>query len=110
MVGRKKGTPKTGGRTAGTPNKTTAAIKEWIVSLIDANKEQIENDLTTLEPKERLQIFLKLMDYVVPKAQIVPEGEEKQNDMMLLIQQSVNQLNQITDEAELERFKIRKLK
>ena len=30
MAGRKKGAPKTGGRTRGTPNKTTANVREAI--------------------------------------------------------------------------------
>lgn len=35
MRGRKKGTPKTGGRHKGTPNKTTAAAKEAIALAFD---------------------------------------------------------------------------
>lgn len=33
--GRKKGTPKTGGRAAGTPNKTTASVKEALTTAFD---------------------------------------------------------------------------
>jgi hypothetical protein len=33
-AGRKKGTPKTGGRAAGTPNKTTASVKEALTSTL----------------------------------------------------------------------------
>lgn len=58
-----------GGRAKGTPNKTTATVKEWLASLIDKNREQVEADLQALEPKDRLQMLERLMQYVVPKQQ-----------------------------------------
>lgn len=66
-MARPKGTPKTGGRVKGTPNKVTYSLKEWITSLIDKQRTQIEQDLQDLEPKERLQMIEKLMQYVIPK-------------------------------------------
>ncbi len=66
-MARPKGTPKTGGRVKGTPNKVTYSLKEWITSLIDKQRTQIEQDLQELEPKERLQMIEKLMQYVIPK-------------------------------------------
>lgn len=66
-MARPKGTPKTGGRVKGTPNKVTYSRKEWITSLIDKQRTQIEQDLQELEPKERLQMIEKLMQYVIPK-------------------------------------------
>ena len=50
-MARPKGTPKTGGRVKGTPNKVTYSLKEWITSLIDKQRTQIEQDLQELEPK-----------------------------------------------------------
>ncbi|MBV8038874.1 hypothetical protein HF895_05080 [Bacteroides sp. AN502] len=66
-MSRPKGTPKTGGRVKGTPNKVTYSLKEWITSLIDKQRTQIEQDLQRLEPKDRLQVIEKLMQYVIPK-------------------------------------------
>lgn len=66
-MSRPKGTPKTGGRVKGTPNKVTYSLKEWIISLIDKQRTQIGQDLQKLEPKERLQMIEKLMQYVIPK-------------------------------------------
>ena len=59
------------GRPKGSPNKITATAREWITGLIDKNRKQIEKDLKQLEPKERLQMLEKLMQYVVPKQQAV---------------------------------------
>lgn len=66
-----KGCAKTGGRKKGTPNKTTGSVREWIAGVIDSNREQMESDLQELEPKERLAMLEKLMQYVVPKQQAV---------------------------------------
>lgn len=60
---------KTGGRTRGTPNKVTATLKEFITDIIDKNRKQMQKDLQELEPKERLQILERLMQYVIPKQQ-----------------------------------------
>lgn len=59
------------GRPKGSPNKITATAREWIAGLIDKNRKQIERDLKRLEPKERLQMLEKLMQYVIPKQQAV---------------------------------------
>ncbi len=66
-MGRKKGCLKTGGRKKGTPNKATKTAKEWIVQTLSANWEQMKSDLKVLEPKERLQLLFKLLEYVTPK-------------------------------------------
>ncbi|WP_276908981.1 hypothetical protein [Hallella colorans] len=60
-----------GGRSKGTPNKVTSTIKDWISQIIDDNREQVEKDLRKLSPKDRLQVFEKLMQYVIPKQQSV---------------------------------------
>ncbi|WP_302458778.1 hypothetical protein [Mediterranea massiliensis] len=81
-----------GGRAAGTPNKVSGTLKEWLTSLIDKNRDQIEKDLQDLEPKERLQMIEKLMQYVIPKqaAQQVKLDFESMTDEQL--QQLVNDI------------------
>lgn len=65
---------KTGGRKAGTPNKATATLKEFITLIINENRSQMEKDLKELEPKERLQILVKMMAFVMPKQVSFEEG------------------------------------
>lgn len=69
-----------GGRTAGTPNKITGTLKEWLASLIESNKEQIEKDLKTLEPKERLLIIEKLMHFIIAKPKTEVEITENKTN------------------------------
>ena len=58
-----------GGRAKGTPNKVTSSLREWLTQLINQQRKQIVSDLEALEPKERLQMLERLMQYVVPKQQ-----------------------------------------
>lgn len=89
--GRKKGTVKTGGRKKGSPNKITKAVKECITNMLTeyTNSETFLKDFATLEPKERLMIAEKLMNYIVPKMQSVAvedNNKNKNSTVDLLIQ------------------------
>ena len=70
-MSRAKGTPKTGGRQAGTPNKVSGSLKEFVVDLLNDNREQMQKDLKALKPKERVAAYLSMLQYVVPKQQAV---------------------------------------
>lgn len=59
------------GRPKGTPNKITQDMRQWLSTVIDKNRRQIERDLKALEPKDRLQMLEKLMQYVIPRQQAV---------------------------------------
>lgn len=65
---------KTGGRKAGTPNKVTGTLRDFVSNLIDNNREQIERDLKALSPKDRLLIIEKFMQYTLPKRQAISAG------------------------------------
>lgn len=70
-MSRAKGTPKTGGRQAGTPNKITGSLKEFVNDFLNDNREQIKDDFKVLRPKERIAAYLSMMQYVLPKQQAV---------------------------------------
>lgn len=61
----KSGNPN--GRKAGTPNAVTGALRERVQALLDAQFERLVSDLETLEPKDRINTWLKLAEYVLPK-------------------------------------------
>ena len=89
--GRQKGTIKTGGRQKGSPNKVTSAVKECISKMLTdyTNSETFLKDFAELEPKERLMIAEKLMNYVVPKMQSVEVedvNKDKNSTVAMLIQ------------------------
>lgn len=67
MAQQKGHTGNPNGRPKGTPNKITSTIRNWIIELINDNREQIQKDLQSLEPKDRLSYIEKLLPYILPK-------------------------------------------
>jgi len=57
---------KFGGRKAGTPNKTTAEIKEMINQFISGNLDDLQKNYDLLDPKDKLQFFRDLLKFVIP--------------------------------------------
>lgn len=68
-MGRHKGDGlgKFGGRRKGSTNKVTNEFKDFIKSILNANRNAIITDLEVVEPFQRLQFLEKLIAYVVPK-------------------------------------------
>lgn len=64
---------KTGGRQKGTPNKTTTFTKELITEMLSDyyDSGSMAKDMKELEPKERVDAFIKLATFVMPKPQAV---------------------------------------
>ncbi|HSD06514.1 hypothetical protein [Flavobacterium sp.] len=70
---------KTGGRTKGTLNRTTAETKELIQNVISNELDNIADLLAKLQPKERLDTIIKLLPYIVPKqSEIAIDNKEVQ--------------------------------
>ncbi|HNJ25064.1 MAG TPA: hypothetical protein PLC62_00755 [Chitinophagaceae bacterium] len=85
------------GRPKGTPNKATNDLRKWITSFIEENREQIKADWKTLEPKDRLMMFEKLLKFALPtlQAQSLDIGFERLPDEQLneLFERVVNSHN-----------------
>ena len=56
-----------GGRKKGTPNKSTASLKNWLSGVLENNRNQFEKDLKSLLPEERVRLLSGLFAYVIPK-------------------------------------------
>ncbi len=73
-MGLKKGqTNNRKGRPAGVPNKTTQQLRQQLRQFVDMNIDRLQKDFDTLEPKERLMFFEKIVKYCLPPP--VPEIE-----------------------------------
>lgn len=71
------GKGKTGGRKAGTPNKTTAEAKEFMVELVNGNLDKAQKMLDMIvDPDVWLRHFEKLSEFVVPKKAAVQVTED----------------------------------
>ena len=60
---------KYGGREAGTPNKLTKELRAALKNILHKEIEQIPHHLDQLEPKDRLELLIKLLPYTVPKVE-----------------------------------------
>jgi len=57
------------GRPAGSKNKATAGLRKRINDFLSDNWEKMQADFETLEPKDRLNFYEKLIQYGLPKLQ-----------------------------------------
>ena len=78
-----KSRKKTGGRVAGTPNKSTALDREAIARFVDGNSHKLQEWLDEiakhekLGPKVAFDCFMQVAEYHVPKlARVEQVGDE----------------------------------
>jgi hypothetical protein len=57
------------GRPAGSANKTSREIRQIISSIITQNIDRIQDDIDSLDPKDRLTFMEKLLQYTIPRLQ-----------------------------------------
>lgn len=74
-----KGNP---GRPKGAKNKATGQIRERIQTLFDDNFQTIQEDLESLDPKDRLKFLIDLLPYLVPKLQTTTYSQTIDLDSM----------------------------
>lgn len=73
---------KTGGRAKGTPNKLTTELRISLKNILADEIKDIPKILKDLEPKDRLELIIKLMTFALPKVQAVNyyNGEPIENN------------------------------
>ncbi len=57
------------GRPKGSQNKATADLRQWLTDFVHGQRDQILRDWQSLEPKDRIIMFEKLMRFVLPTLQ-----------------------------------------
>ena len=58
---------KFGGRQKGTPNRMTKELRTVLKDLLYEEIEELRERLNGLEPKERIELIIKLMPFALPK-------------------------------------------
>lgn len=53
----------------GVPNKATSELRKRVNDFLDGNWDKLLNDIDKLEPKDRIETYLKIMEYGLPKLQ-----------------------------------------
>ena len=65
---------KYGGREAGTPNRLTKELRAALKNILHHEIEKLPDHFNKLEPKDRLELLVKLLPFALPKVQ--PESYE----------------------------------
>jgi hypothetical protein len=71
---------KYGGRSKGTPNRLTKELRTVLKDIVYRELESIELRLDELEPKERIELTIKLMPYVFPKLDSISHSTNEPMD------------------------------
>jgi hypothetical protein len=58
---------KYGGRQKGTPNRMTKELRVLLKDIMYQELEEVQERFSLLEPKQRIELIIKLMPYVLPK-------------------------------------------
>lgn len=64
---------KTGGRKRGTKNRLTGTIKEMLHLAVKNEIELLPTLISQLEPKDKFDAILKILPYILPKAEVIPQ-------------------------------------
>ena len=85
------------GKPKGAKNKSTLQIRDRIQTLFDDNFETIQEDLESLEAKDRLKFMTDLMPYLMPKLQSTTYSQKidldgmSEKDLDILIDRIVHE-------------------
>jgi hypothetical protein len=82
---------KTGGRQKGTSNKLSGTVKEMITQFVENEVRHLPGLLTQMEPKEKADLILKLLPYIIPK--VVPPDtstEKKPQESWVSVRRMMN--------------------
>ena len=67
------GKVKTGGRQPGSTNLITKDLRGRVLDIVESNLEGLEATLEEMEPRDKVAVLLKLMEFVLPKGKEIPE-------------------------------------
>jgi len=83
-------------RPKGVPNKISADLRQRISDFLNNKWASVETDFDTLEPKERLMFFERLLQYSIPKQKEVTKvdiGSFTDEEVDQLLEKALNKMS-----------------
>lgn len=71
---------KTGGRVKGTPNRLSKELRTVLKDVIYRELESIKERMEKLDPKERIELTIRMMPYVFPKLESISHTTDEPLD------------------------------
>jgi hypothetical protein len=75
-----KGREKTGGREAGTANKSIRELRQQLQAIIQISLDELPETLRDMDPADRARFLTALLPYVMPKLNSIELRAEQQED------------------------------
>lgn len=64
----------------GVPNRATSEVREAFKQLVESNLPQMQSDLDSLEPRDRLKFILDIAKFILPTLQAVSVDDLRENE------------------------------
>ena len=71
---------KYGGRKKGTPNRLTKEMRTILKNILFTELENIEELMDSLDSKQRIELVIKLLPFILPKVETVSHTYNEQID------------------------------
>ena len=68
------------GTRRGVPNKASSQVREAFKQLVESNLPQMQSDLDSLEPRDRLKFILDIAKFILPTLQAVSVDDLRENE------------------------------
>ena len=76
---------KFGGRVKGTPNRNNKEIRDNFQKLIENNMDQLQQDISEMNPKDRVKTVLDLARFVIPTLKSVDLSASAESEIAPVI-------------------------
>ncbi len=65
----------------GVPNRATSEVRKAFQLLVEANMPQMQADLDSLEPKERVKFMLDMAKFILPQLQSISIDDLREKEI-----------------------------
>ena len=69
------------GTRRGVPNKASSQVREAFKQLVESNLPQMQSDLDSLEPKERIKFMLDMAKLILPQLQSISIDDLREKEV-----------------------------